>query len=97
MRRRDSHLWPLSKASAACLRAAPPFPAVAGLWGKPTNINNVETFANVPQIYYQGLGLVRRDWYGKIQGYESLRMTGKINAYRVGGSADGYYDARNHL
>ena len=31
-------------------RARPPFPANKGLWGKPTNINNVETYANVPQI-----------------------------------------------
>jgi len=32
----------------------PPFPAVKGLWGKPTNINNVETYANVPQIIVHG-------------------------------------------
>jgi NADH:ubiquinone oxidoreductase subunit F (NADH-binding) len=31
-------------------RPRPPFPANSGLWGKPTNINNVETWANVPQI-----------------------------------------------
>ena len=31
-------------------RPRPPFPAVRGLWGKPTNINNVETFANVSYI-----------------------------------------------
>ena len=31
-------------------RVRPPFPAQKGLWGKPTNINNVETYANVPQI-----------------------------------------------
>ena len=35
-------------------RPRPPFPAVQGLWGKPTNINNVETFANVPQIIMRG-------------------------------------------
>ena len=39
-------------------RTRPPFPAVAGLWGKPTNINNVETFANVPLILQKGA-----DWY----------------------------------
>ncbi len=32
----------------------PPFPAVSGLWGKPTVINNVETYANIPQIIIQG-------------------------------------------
>lgn len=35
-------------------RPRPPFPAVKGLWGKPTNINNVETYANVPQIILKG-------------------------------------------
>jgi len=35
-------------------RTRPPFPAVKGLWGKPTNINNVETYANVPQIILKG-------------------------------------------
>jgi len=35
-------------------RPRPPFPAVAGLYGKPTNINNVETWANVPRIFQLG-------------------------------------------
>jgi NADH-quinone oxidoreductase subunit F len=35
-------------------RIRPPFPAVKGLWGKPTNINNVETFANLPWIVLNG-------------------------------------------
>ncbi len=35
-------------------RIRPPFPAQSGLWGKPTNINNVETFANVPWILRHG-------------------------------------------
>jgi NADH-quinone oxidoreductase subunit F/NADP-reducing hydrogenase subunit HndC len=35
-------------------RTRPPFPSVKGLWGKPTNINNVETYANVPQIILKG-------------------------------------------
>ena len=39
-------------------RSRPPFPAVAGLYGKPTVINNVETIANVPNIVYYGA-----DWY----------------------------------
>ena len=34
-------------------RTRPPFPAVSGLWGKPTNINNVETFSNVPVDHRQ--------------------------------------------
>ena len=35
-------------------RPRPPFPSVSGLWGKPSNINNVETYANVPQIILRG-------------------------------------------
>jgi NADH:ubiquinone oxidoreductase subunit F (NADH-binding)/(2Fe-2S) ferredoxin/Pyruvate/2-oxoacid:ferredoxin oxidoreductase delta subunit len=35
-------------------RPRPPFPAVSGLWGKPTNNNNVESYANVPQILLRG-------------------------------------------
>ena len=35
-------------------KVRPPYPAVKGLWGKPTNINNVETFANVPWIVLNG-------------------------------------------
>ena len=35
-------------------RPRPPFPAVKGLWGKPTIINNVETYANIPQIINKG-------------------------------------------
>ncbi len=42
-------------------RPRPPFPAVQGLWGKPTNINNVETYANVPQIILQGAA-----WFAKM-------------------------------
>ena len=40
-------------------RPKPPFPSVSGLWGKPTNINNVETFANVPYIISQGAAAYR--------------------------------------
>lgn len=42
-------------------RPRPPFPAQSGLWGKPTNINNVETWANVPVIIARG-----SDWYAGI-------------------------------
>ena len=57
----------------------PPFPANAGLWGKPTNINNVETFSNVPAILSKGA-----DWYashgtGKNKGTKTFSLTGKIN------------------
>lgn len=43
-------------------RNKPPFPAQKGLWGKPTIINNVETFANVPVIILNWLGMVFIHW-----------------------------------
>lgn len=57
----------------------PPFPAVEGLWGKPTVINNVETWANVPVIILKG-----GDWFSKIgtdksPGTKVFALTGKIN------------------
>jgi len=42
-------------------RYRPPFPTIAGLWQKPTTINNVETLMNIPQIVLNGGG-----WYSKI-------------------------------
>src|SRR5574340_1062250 len=41
-------------------RSKPPFPAVSGLWGKPTVVNNVETLCNVPHIVSKGV-----DWFKK--------------------------------
>ena len=60
-------------------RPRPPFPAVAGLWGKPTNINNVETLGNVAAIITNGA-----DWYAgfgteKSKGTKVFALTGKIN------------------
>jgi len=57
----------------------PPFPAVRGLWGKPTVINNVETLANIPVIILKG-----GEWFGKIgtatsKGTKVFALTGKIN------------------
>ncbi|MCL2068499.1 MAG: 4Fe-4S binding protein, partial [Oscillospiraceae bacterium] len=42
-------------------RPRPPFPAVKGLWGMPTVLNNVETYANIPQIILKGA-----QWFNKI-------------------------------
>ncbi len=57
----------------------PPFPAVAGLWGKPTVINNVETWANIPVILTRG-----GEWFSRIgtadsSGTKVFALTGKIN------------------
>ena len=56
----------------------PPFPAVKGLWGKPTVINNVETWANIPVIIAKG-----GNWFNKIgtadsRGTKVFALTGKI-------------------
>ena len=56
----------------------PPFPAVSGVWGKPTSINNVETLANVAQIINKGA-----DWYASIgteksKGTKVFALGGKI-------------------
>ena len=55
----------------------PPYPAVSGLWGKPTNINNVETFANVPKIIRKGA-----DWFASMgtersKGTKTFTIAGK--------------------
>ena len=57
----------------------PPFPAESGLWGKPTSVNNVETFANVPAIIINGAS-----WYNKFgshtsKGTKVFALAGKIN------------------
>jgi len=59
-------------------RPRPPFPAVAGLWGKPTNNNNVKSYANVPQIIARGA-----DWFAGIgvprsPGTAIFALTGKV-------------------
>ena len=60
-------------------RPRPPFPAVKGLWGRPTVINNVETLANIPVIINKGA-----DWFSKIgtattKGTKVFALTGKVN------------------
>ena len=60
-------------------RPRPPYPAVKGLFGKPTTENNVETFANIPQIILKGA-----DWFAsmgteKSKGTKVFALGGKIN------------------
>ena len=60
-------------------RPRPPFPAEKGLYGKPTILNNVETYANVPQIILKGA-----DWFAsmgteKSKGTKVFALGGKIN------------------
>ncbi len=59
-------------------RSRPPFPATSGLWGKPSNINNVKTLATVPVVINRGA-----DWYAntgteKSKGTCVFALTGKI-------------------
>ena len=60
-------------------RPRPPFPAVKGLYKKPTTLNNVETYANIPQIILKGA-----DWFAsmgteKSKGTKVFALGGKIN------------------
>ena len=59
-------------------RTRPPFPAVSGLWGKPTNINNVETFANIPWIMTHGAEAFAAMGVGKSRGTKIFSLTGKV-------------------
>ncbi len=59
-------------------RPRPPFPAHSGLWGKPTNINNVKTFSSIPVIINEGA-----QWYARIgnensKGTAVFALTGKV-------------------
>lgn len=56
----------------------PPFPAESGLWKKPSNINNVETFANIPYIVYNGAGSFNKYGTEKSKGTKVFALTGKI-------------------
>ena len=59
-------------------RKRPPFPAVSGLWRKPTNINNVETYANIPWIIYNGAEAYAKYGTEKSKGTKVFALTGKI-------------------
>jgi len=60
-------------------RKRPPFPAESGLWGKPTNINNVETFACIPWIIYNGPDEFSKFGTDNSKGTKVFALTGKIN------------------
>ncbi|MTI59921.1 MAG: NADH-quinone oxidoreductase subunit NuoF [Firmicutes bacterium] len=60
-------------------RPKPPFPANKGLWGKPTNINNVETFGNVPYIINEGAEAFSSVGTENSTGTKVFALTGKIN------------------
>lgn len=60
-------------------RFKPPFPAISGLWGKPTCINNVETISNLPALIIHGI-----EWYKNLSkgidsGTKMMGFSGKVN------------------
>ncbi len=59
-------------------RKRPPFPAESGLWRKPTNINNVETFANVPWIILHGAAAYAQYGTEKSKGTKVFALAGKV-------------------
>jgi NADH-quinone oxidoreductase subunit F len=60
-------------------RKRPPFPAVSGLWKKPTNINNVETFANIPWIIIHGPEAYAAYGTEKSKGTKVFALAGKVS------------------
>ncbi|MCJ7830693.1 MAG: SLBB domain-containing protein, partial [Desulfobacterales bacterium] len=60
-------------------RPRPPFPAIAGLWGKPTVLNNVETWSNIPQIILKSGAEFAEIGVEASKGTKVFALTGKVN------------------
>ena len=78
-------------------RSRPPFPAQCGLWGKPTNINNVETWADVSAIFEKGA-----DWYAGLRhreepGHQDVLAGGQSQPHRAHRGAHGDQPWGDHL
>ncbi|QRN83673.1 NADH-quinone oxidoreductase subunit NuoF [Chloroflexota bacterium] len=59
-------------------RPRPPFPAQKGLWQKPSNINNVETYSNIPKIILNGAEWFASMGYEKSKGTKTFSMAGDV-------------------
>ena len=59
-------------------RTRPPYPAISGLFGQPTNINNVETYANVPWIVNNGADAFAEQGTARSKGTKIFSLTGKV-------------------
>ena len=70
---------PICKHSLRINTTRPPYPAVKGLFGKPTTENNVETFANIPQIILHGAEFFNSMGTEKSSGTKVFALGGKIN------------------
>ena len=60
-------------------RLRPPYPAESGLWGRPTNINNVETLSVVPWIILNGAEAFASRGYEQSKGTKVFALAGKVN------------------
>ena len=78
LRRGDRPDGLASKAGAACRVRGRRSPPVEGLWGKPTNINNVETFANVPLDHQQRRRRLRRHGHRDDKGTKVFALAGNV-------------------
>jgi len=65
----------------------PPFPAQKGLWGKPTNINNVETWCNIAPIITRGAGWFAETGSVKSPGTKVFSLVGKVQVAGGGGGS----------
>ena len=75
-------------------RPRPPFPAVKGLFGKPTILNNVETYANIAADHPEGRGLVRHHGHREEQGHQGVRAGRQDQQHRPGRGSHGHHAAR---
>ena len=76
-------------------RIRPPYPTERGLWGKPTVINNVETFANVPAIINYGAEWFAQHRHRKERRHQGLRPGRQGPPHRPGRGAHGHHAARD--
>ncbi|QCI27118.1 NADH-quinone oxidoreductase subunit NuoF [Buchnera aphidicola] len=60
-------------------RIKPPFPAIVGLWGKPTCVNNVETLSNIPAIVLNGSNWYKKISLSKDRGTKLMGFSGRVN------------------
>lgn len=76
--RRDPRCWRALKASRGIVRAKPPIPALKGLFGSPTVVNNVLTLASVPLILDKGAAAYK-NYNGRSHGTLAFQLAGNIN------------------
>ena len=78
-------------------RPRPPFPADEGLWGRPTFLSNVETYANIPTIIRKGPEWFAQIGTGAFQGDQGVRPGGGRHQQWVGGSPHGHQSGRDRF